>query len=190
MEHTAIVPLLARMVRWSNEAETLHTLEDAPLEQSGSALGLEPICPLTFWRKRPAVKPGAFITNIGIFLNVSWLWERHVRPSWGYGLSAQSGGVGRPLGRLTEFAFWPNVCVLASYRILFDTNGAYNRGNSRVDRGGNVEIEFGASGRIPIAAEVCVCFLHWLQHKYRCVEAVTSSVIHPHSLESAPVLWR
>ena len=114
-EHTAIVPLIPRMVRWSNEAETLHTLEDAPLEQSGSASGLGRICPLTFWRKRPAVKPGAFITK-GIFLNVSWLWERHVRPSWGYGLSARSGGVGRPLGRLMEFAFWPNVCVLASYR--------------------------------------------------------------------------
>ena len=50
--------------------------------------------------------------------------------------------------------------ILLVYVVLFDTNGAHNRGSSRVDRGGNVEIEFGASGWISIATEVCVCFLH------------------------------
>ena len=50
--------------------------------------------------------------------------------------------------------------ILLVYVVLFDTDGAHNRGSLRVDRGGNVEIEFGASGWIPIATEVSVCFLH------------------------------
>ena len=32
------------------------------------------------------------------------------------------------------------------YVVLFDTNGAHNRGSLRVDRGGNVEIKFGELG--------------------------------------------
>ena len=47
--------------------------------------------------------------------------------------------------------------ILLVYGVLFDTSGAHNCGDLRVDRGGNVEIEFGASGRIPIPTEVCVC---------------------------------
>ena len=45
------------------------------------------------------------------------------------------------------------------YVVLFDTNGAHNRGSSRVDRGGNVEIEF-ASGWFSSVTEVDVCILH------------------------------
>ena len=50
--------------------------------------------------------------------------------------------------------------ILLVYVVFFDTNGSRNRGDLPVDRGGNVEIKFGASGWIPIATEVCVCFLH------------------------------
>ena len=59
---------------------------------------------------------GAFITHWGIYLNVSLLWERHVRPTWGYGMSAGSGGVGRLSGQLTEVALWTNMCFWSSYR--------------------------------------------------------------------------
>ena len=52
------------------------------------------------------------------------------------------------------------ITILLVYIVLFDTNGAHNRGSSQVDRGGNVEIKFGASGWIPSVTEVCVCFLH------------------------------
>ena len=113
---TAILPMLAGMVSRSNEAETLHTLEDAPLEQSGWASGLERICPLTFRENRPVMNAGVFTTHFGMYWNVSPLWERHVRPTWGYGLSARSGGVRRLSGCLTEFGFWLYVFFWLCYR--------------------------------------------------------------------------
>ena len=56
------------------------------------------------------------------------------------------------------FALLQELCtILLVYGVLFDTSGAHNRGDSRVDRVGNVEIKFGAFGLIPSTTEVFVC---------------------------------
>ena len=54
-----------------------------------------------------------------------------------------------------------NYCmVLLVYVVLFDTNGAYNRWGLRIDLGGNLKIDFGATGWFPKATEVDMCSLH------------------------------
>ena len=85
-------------------------------------------------------------------------------------MSARSGGVRRPLGRLTANSFCGSGrfrlhskllhMVLLVYVVLFDTNGAYNRWGSRIDLGGNLKIDFGATGWFPNATEVDMCSLH------------------------------
>ena len=56
------------------------------------------------------------------------------------------------------FALLQELCtILLVYGVLFDTSGAHNRGDSRVDRGGNVEIKFGAFGWFSSTTEVFVC---------------------------------
>ena len=194
-----LLPVLSWMVSWSNEAETLHTLEDAPLEQSGSASGLGRICPLTFWRLFGPIECSCVhhqyrnIFKCKLTLRAPRstqlrIWT--VRAVWW-----RTKAVGVTYGVFVLFKcvflahFQGLITILLVYIVLFDTNGAHNRGSLRVDRGGNVEIEFGACGWIPIATEVCVCIWHWVQHKYLCVEAVAKSVIHPQSVEFAPVLW-
>ena len=59
------------------------------------------------------------------------------------------------LGLLQE-----SCTILLVYVVLFDTSGAHNSGDSRVDRRGNLEIEFGASGWFSSVTEVDVCILH------------------------------
>ena len=50
--------------------------------------------------------------------------------------------------------------IMLVYVVLFDTNGAYNRWVLRIDLGGNLKIDFGATGWFPNATEVDMCSLH------------------------------
>ena len=80
-----------------------------------------------------------------------WWRTKTVRVSYGVCVSS----------KCVFLALLQELCtILLVYVVLFDTSGAHNYGDLRVDRGGNVEIEFGASGWFSSVTEVDVCILH------------------------------